>query len=90
MIDPFKTKALNRLKRARGQIDGVIKMIEEDKYCIDIITQVLAIQGAFKGVAPIIMESHLNTCGANLSSKDSKKKQGFIKELVKTCELSSR
>ena len=90
MIDPFKAKALNRLKRAKGQIDGIIKMIEEDKYCIEVITQVLALNGAVKVLTPLILESHLNTCGANLASKDSEKKQKFIKEIIKACELASR
>jgi CsoR family transcriptional regulator, copper-sensing transcriptional repressor len=91
MIDPFKSKSLVRLKRAKGQIDGIIKMIEDDKYCADIITQLLALQGAVKGVTPLVLESHLNTCGAeHLSSKNEKKRQKFIQEIVKTCELSSR
>ena len=91
MIEPFKKKSLDRLNRAKGQIEGIIKMIDEGKYCVDIITQVLALQGALKGVTPLILESHLNTCGVtNLGSKDSEKREKFIKELVKTCELSSR
>lgn len=80
-----------RLKRARGQIDGIVRMIEEGQYCADIITQMLALQGALKGVTPLILESHLNTCGAeHLNSKDPKKREKFIKEIVKTCELSTR
>lgn len=91
MINPYKTKSLARLRKARGQIDGIIKMIEGDKYCADITTQVLALMGAIKGVTPLILESHLITCGAeNLNSKDPKKKQKFIKEIIKICDLSSR
>ncbi|MDF2379037.1 MAG: metal-sensitive transcriptional regulator [Candidatus Gracilibacteria bacterium] len=91
MIEPFKDKAIKRLKRAKGQIDGIIKMIEEGKYCNDITTQVLALQGAVKGVTPLILESHLNTCGAkHLNSKDKERRDKFIKEIIRTCELSSR
>lgn len=91
MIEPFRNQALSRLKRAKGQIDGVIRMIEADKYCADIITQVLALQGALKGVAPVLLESHLNTCGVeHFSSKNKAKRDKFIKEIVRTCELSSR
>lgn len=91
MIEPYKDKALKRLKRAKGQIDGIIKMIEDNKYCNDITTQVLALQGALKGVTPLILESHLTTCGAShLNSKDKQKREKFIKEIVRTCELSSR
>ena len=90
MIDPFKGKTLERLKKAKGQIDGIMKMIEEDKYCMDIITQLLALQGALKGAQHLVLESHLNTCGRNLASPDSKQRQQFIQELVKTCTLSNR
>lgn len=91
MIEPYQKKALNRLKRAKGQIDGIIRMIEDDKYCADILTQVLALMGAIKGVSPLIVESHLHTCGAeHLNSKNKQKREKFIREIVKACELSSR
>ena len=76
MIEPYKKKTINRLKRARGQIDGILKMIEEDSYCSDIITQVLALQGAIRGTTSIILDSHLHTCGAkHLGSKDKAKRE---------------
>ncbi len=91
MIEPYKKKALTRLKKARGQIDGIIKMIDEDKYCPDIITQLLALQGALKGTAPLVLESHFNTCASShLNSKDPKKKEKFIREIIRSFELSSR
>ena len=72
-------------------MDGVIRMIEEGKYCADILTQLLALHASLKGVAPLILESHLTTCGAeHLCSTDKKKRQKFIKEIIRTCELSSR
>lgn len=90
MIEPFKSKALNRLKKMKGQIEGVIKMIEDEKYCIDIITQMLAVQGALKGIAPLVLESHLNTCSEKLTTKDPQKKQKFIKELINSFNLTNR
>ena len=91
MIEPFKKNSLDRLKRAKGQIEGVIRMIEQDKYCADIITQALALQGSLKGITQQILESHLTTCGAKqLASRDKKAREKFIKEVVKACELSSR
>ncbi len=90
MIDPYKSKALNRLRRAKGQIDGVLGMIEDDKYCIDVLTQVLALQGALKGLIPLVLESHLNTCGNKVVSKDKKVREKFIAEIVKTCEMANR
>lgn len=91
MIEPYKKKALSRLNRARGQIDGIIRMIDSGEYCADIITQMLALQGALKGVTPLILESHLTTCGAeHLNSPDKKRREKFIREIVRTSELSSR
>lgn len=91
MIEPYKTKALNRLKRSKGQIEAVITMIEDDVYCIDVLTQLLAVQGAVKGLAPLILESHLHTCSAqHLASKDTKKKEKFIQELVSAFKFSNR
>lgn len=91
MIEPHKTKALNRLKRSKGQLEAVIKMIEEDAYCIDTLTQLLAVQGAVKGLAPLILESHLNTCSAqHLVSKDKEKREKFIQELVSAFKFSNR
>ncbi len=91
MLAPLKKKSIDRLKRAQGQIAGIIKMVEEDKYCTDVITQVLAVQGALKGTIALILESHLYTCGMeHFSSNNSKKKEKFIKELVKISGLSGR
>lgn len=91
MIEPYKKKALARLRRAKGQLDGIVKMIEDDKYCGDVITQILALQGAIKGIGSTIVESHLHTCGVkNLSSNNPKVKEKFIKEIIKVCELSGR
>lgn len=91
MIEPYKKKTLDRLNRAKGQIDGIIRMVEEDKYCADVITQMLALQGALKSVTPLMLESHLHTCGAeHLTSKNKEKKEKFIRELIKACELSGR
>jgi len=91
MIEPLKKKALDRLKRLKGQVDGIIRMIERDTYCIDVINQVLAAQGALNKVSPLIVESHLHTCGAeHLNSKNKAKREKFIREIVRVCELSSR
>lgn len=90
MIQPYKDLALQRLQKAKGQIEGIMKMIEQGKYCPDILTQVLALHGAVKGTLPLILESHLTTCGKALNSSDTKKKKKFIQELVRVCELSSR
>lgn len=57
-----KKKALHKLRIVRGQLDGVIRMLEEDRYCVDISTQILAIIGMLKKANIEILDSHLKTC----------------------------
>lgn len=77
-----KTKP--RLKRAEGQIRGIIKMIEDKQYCIDIFQQIAAICGALKSVNAIILENHLNTCVKHaMASGDKKAIKEKNKELMK-------
>ena len=58
-------KVLLRLKTARGQIDAVIKMIEDGRYCIDISNQLLAIQSLIKNANNEVLSNHLNNCVKN-------------------------
>lgn len=65
MNKPEKThhdKILHRLKIARGHLDKVISMVEDNSYCIDIIHQSQAVQSALKKADHAILEDHLNTC----------------------------
>jgi len=57
-----KTKILRLLKTVRGQIDGLIKMVEDDRYCIDISNQILASQSILKKVNLEILQGHLTHC----------------------------
>ena len=56
------TDALTRLKNTEGHIRGIQRMIEEDKYCIDVIQQIHAVQAALNKVSAMILEEHLNSC----------------------------
>jgi DNA-binding FrmR family transcriptional regulator len=55
-------KAVDLLKTARGQIDGIMKMVEEDRYCIDVSKQVLATVALLKKANIVILKQHMNTC----------------------------
>ena len=55
-------KALDTLKTARGQIDGIIRMIEEDRYCIDVSKQILSAAALLKKANITILRQHMNTC----------------------------
>ena len=61
MKKELKPRAIRRLKIIEGQIRGLQKMVEEDKYCIDIITQASAIKEALSGVEDLLLENHLST-----------------------------
>jgi DNA-binding FrmR family transcriptional regulator len=64
-VDPIlKAANQNRLRRIEGQIRGLQKMVEEDRYCADIITQVASVQEALRGVARNLMKNHLRHCAA--------------------------
>lgn len=57
-----KKKALKNLKTARGQIDTVINMLEDDRYCIDVANQILAVNGLLKKANLEILKQHINHC----------------------------
>lgn len=61
MNKEMKPRAIRRLKIIEGQIRGLQKMVEEDTYCIDIITQASAIKEALSGVEDLLLENHLST-----------------------------
>ena len=66
-----RKKALHLLKTARGQIDGIIKMIEDDRYCVDISNQIMAAQSLLKKSNLIILEKHLHTCVKDACMNDN-------------------
>ncbi|HHT24880.1 MAG TPA: metal-sensing transcriptional repressor [Clostridiaceae bacterium] len=82
-------KVLNRLKTARGQIDGIIRMVEENQYCIDISNQILAAQAVLQSTNKMILHAHLDHCVrqsfANEKDRDEKlaEIQTIIDKLLK-------
>lgn len=60
-----KKALLNRINRIEGQIRGIKNMIEEDKYCIDILTQISAARAALGSLENKLLEAHINTCVVN-------------------------
>ncbi|MBN1241772.1 MAG: metal-sensing transcriptional repressor [Spirochaetales bacterium] len=55
-------EALNLLKTARGQVDAVVRMIEDDRYCIDVSKQVLATMALLKKANLVVLRQHIDTC----------------------------
>ena len=79
-----KNKITRLLKTAKGQIDGILKMIEDDRYCIDISNQILATNSILKKANLEIIKTHLENCvKESLNTKDENNK---IDEVIKTLE----
>ena len=73
-------RILHRLKISKGHLEKVIKMIEEDKYCIDVLHQSQAVQAALKETDGLVLEIHLRTCVAD--SIKSGNQEEAIKEVI--------
>ncbi len=82
-----KPKLLNRLNRIEGQVRGIARMVEEDRYCIDVLTQLQAVRAALAKVETEMLKAHLGHCieGAIVSGdKDEQRKKAA--ELVELLE----
>ena len=77
MDEKQKQQASARLSRIEGQVRGIQRMIDEDRYCMDILTQTRSIAAALRGVEDLIMEQHLQTCVADVmrSDEDGQKRE---------------
>ncbi len=77
-----KTSAVNRLKTVRGHIDAVIRMVEEEQYCPEIMKQVSALEGSLEGVNRILLQNHVETCV--LEHVQSGHSEQVVDELLET------
>lgn len=91
MTDDNKSKLLNRLRRIEGQVRGVARMVEEDRYCIDILTQTQALRAAITRVETELLRNHVDHCvrGA-FTSGDAEDQQKKIDELVEVLQRTAR
>lgn len=64
MKDVHEKAVLNRLKTARGHLDAVIRMVEDDTYCPEVMKQLAAVQGSLERASRIVLRNHLETCVA--------------------------
>ncbi|MGL5311917.1 MAG: metal-sensitive transcriptional regulator [Peptostreptococcaceae bacterium] len=79
-----KEALIKRLKRIEGQVKGIQKMVEDDRYCVDILTQISAIRSAINKVGTIILENHMKGCVSE-SIKEGNSEE-MINELMKTID----
>lgn len=79
---PNHSNLLPNLNRIAGQVEGIKKMIAEERYCIDILQQLKSVKSAIAGVESSILEEHMHSCvAAAFSSKNEKEKMDKIAEL---------
>jgi CsoR family transcriptional regulator, copper-sensing transcriptional repressor len=67
-----KDKLLARLRRVEGQVRGLQRLVDEDAYCIDVLTQISAANAALRGVAVLLLDDHLRHCVRDAARDDSK------------------
>ena len=80
-----------RLRRIEGQIRGLQKMVEEDRYCADVIMQIASVQEALRGVARNLMKNHMRHCAAKaIGSGKREEKEAMYEELLGLMELQQR
>ncbi|MBM3182234.1 MAG: metal-sensitive transcriptional regulator [Chloroflexi bacterium] len=82
---------IRRLKTVEGHLRGVIRMVEEDAYCIDVIRQIQAVEAALNKVSTQILEGHLNSCVTTaIKGDDPKERERVLKEITEVFEMSTK
>jgi DNA-binding FrmR family transcriptional regulator len=82
---------LRRLKTIEGHLKGVVRMVEEDAYCIDVIRQIQAVEAALNKVSAQILEEHLNSCVITAIRGDSEKeRERVLKEISEVFEMANK
>jgi len=91
-LDPrAKEKILGRLRSVEGHMRGIIRMVQEDQYCVDVIKQTKAVQSALDKANALLLERHLNHCvSAAIRSSDTRERERVISELLDVFENGRR
>lgn len=87
MLPLTKKEALNRLKTVRGHLEGIIRMTEEEAYCVDLMKQVSAAQASLERVNRLILKNHLETCFSEAVTEG--RAQPAITELIDAVKFSA-
>lgn len=82
---------IRRLKTVEGHLRGIIRMVEEDSYCIDVIRQIQAVEAALGKISARILEDHLNSCVITaIQGNDRKERERVLKEITEVFEMSTK
>lgn len=91
MQDCSKNALLKRLNRIEGQVRGISKMVDENRYCIDVITQISAVQAALRRVEEVVLKDHVGHCVEHAIASGNKGEQRKkIAELMEVLARSNR
>ena len=91
MSPDTKASRLKRLSRVEGQVRGLARMVEEDRYCIDIVTQIAAVRAALRRVEEDVLRDHIAHCVAHaMASGDEAEQNRKITELMDALARSAR
>ena len=88
MVKDIKNRATRRLRIVEGQIRGIQSMVIDEKYCIDIITQISAVKEALSGVEDLILENHISTHATHQIKHGNEKKA--VEEIIKVYKLKRK
>ena len=91
MDERTQADAIHRLKSVAGHINGVIRMLEEDRYCIDVIKQIQATQTALSRVSESILDAHLRTCVTTaIQDDDQRERERVLAEVVEVFRQTNK
>jgi DNA-binding FrmR family transcriptional regulator len=91
MHDATKSAVVTRLKRIEGQVGGLLRMVDEDRYCVDVLTQINAVRAALHKVEEQILRDHVSHCVADaFSSGDVVDQRQKVEELIETIGRMTR
>ena len=86
-----KSDVLKRLKRIEGQVGGLLRMVEEDRYCVDVVTQINAVRAALHKAEEVILRDHVSHCVADaFASGEAGDQRHKIEELIATIGRMTR
>lgn len=90
-MDPdLKERNLKRLRRIEGQVRGLARMVEEERYCADIMTQVSSVQEALRSVGRALMRNHLRHCATSAIKAGDVRAEAMYDELLDLIYTHSR
>ena len=89
--DGRSDEIVKRLRSVEGHVRGIQRMVEEDAYCMDVVTQVLAVQRALKKVSALVLDRHLHTCATSaIRGEDVAERERILGEILELFEATGK